>query len=130
MEQKHPLHPEEITVDWINFALKESGTVKESTIKDIKKDTIGGGKGFLSSVVKVDLNYDKPEPGAPGSVVVKIEPEPWSCAADPRSMHRRARRRADAARPALFEHDADRLIVPFRNVDGGVELDGVCGVRE
>jgi len=75
MEINHPLHPEEITAEWINFALREGGTIKKSTITDIKKDTIGGGKGFLSSVVRAELNYDNPESGAPCSVVVKIQPE-------------------------------------------------------
>ena len=49
MDLKHPLRPEEITPEWINIVLKESGTVKEVAVKNIKKEIIGGGKGFLSS---------------------------------------------------------------------------------
>ena len=75
MKISHPLHPEEITPGWITYALREGGLIEDSTVKDIEKETIGGGKGFLSSVVKVDLKYENKESGAPGSVVVKIEPE-------------------------------------------------------
>jgi Ecdysteroid kinase-like family len=36
---------------------------------------LGDDKGFLSSVVRLSLEYDQLEPQAPNSVVVKIEPE-------------------------------------------------------
>jgi len=52
MEIKHPLHPEEITPEWITFALREGGILYGSTV----------------SVVKVELTYDKPEAGVPESV--------------------------------------------------------------
>ena len=71
----NPQHPEEITANWITFALKQAGIIKENSIKSIKKDIIGGGRGFLSSVVKVEITYDLPGTEAPESVVVKIEPE-------------------------------------------------------
>ncbi|MGI9533736.1 MAG: oxidoreductase family protein [Thermodesulfobacteriota bacterium] len=75
MQIKHPLHPEEITPDWVTFVLNESGILKETYVKGLKKDLIGGGKGFLSSVVRVELIFDKIEPGCPSSLVIKIEPE-------------------------------------------------------
>ncbi|MGI9553296.1 MAG: oxidoreductase family protein [Thermodesulfobacteriota bacterium] len=75
MEIKHPQHPEEITVEWINHALKEGGVITTSKVRDIKKEIIGGGKGFISSVLRVELSYDNPEAGCLSSVVVKIEPE-------------------------------------------------------
>lgn len=72
---EHPQHPEEITADWITFALRRAGVISKNSVKNINKDIIGGGKGFLSSVVKVELQYDMPGESLPNSVVVKIEPE-------------------------------------------------------
>lgn len=46
MEIKHPLHPEEITPEWANFALKEGGIINESVVNEIKKEIIGGRMGF------------------------------------------------------------------------------------
>ncbi len=75
MRIKNPLHPEEITADWITFALRAGGVLKKSTVKTVKREILGGGRGFLSSVVRASLDYDRGEKDAPKSVVVKIEPE-------------------------------------------------------
>ena len=75
MPRKDPMHPEEITLEWITYALKESGYLKQSSIKSIEKNILGEGKGLLSSVVRVDIEYDDQEENTPSSVVVKIEPE-------------------------------------------------------
>lgn len=75
MKIKNPLHPEEVTADWITFALRAGGVLKKSTVKTLKKEIVGGGRGFLSSVVRASLDYDREEKDAPKSVVVKIEPE-------------------------------------------------------
>lgn len=75
MTIKNPLHPEEITAEWITFALRSGGVLKKSAVKMLKREILGGGRGFLSSVVRASLVYDREEKGAPKSVVVKIEPE-------------------------------------------------------
>lgn len=69
------MHPEEITPEWMTHALRESGAIREASVKSLKKDILGEGKGFLSSVVRVGIEYDTREEDAPLSVVVKIEPE-------------------------------------------------------
>lgn len=69
------MHPEEITPEWMTHALREGGALGEASVKSVKKDILGDGKGFLSSVVRVEIEYDTREKGAPPSVVVKIEPE-------------------------------------------------------
>lgn len=75
MAIKDPMHPEEITPEWITHALREGGFLKDASVKSIEKKILGEGKGFLSSVVQVKIEYDADEKGAPSSVVVKIEPE-------------------------------------------------------
>jgi ecdysteroid kinase len=75
MPIKDPLHPDEVTPEWLTHALRSGGIIKEASVTSIKKEMLGEGKGFLSSVLRVSIGYDKEEPGAPSSVVVKIEPE-------------------------------------------------------
>ncbi|MCH7519941.1 MAG: DUF1679 domain-containing protein [Candidatus Dadabacteria bacterium] len=75
MPTKDPMHVEEITPKWVTHALREGGVLKEASVKSIEKKILGEGKGFLSSVVQVKIEYDTDEKGAPASVVVKIEPE-------------------------------------------------------
>lgn len=75
MAIKDPIHPEEITPEWITHALRDGGLLKEASVKSIEKKILGESKGFLSSVVQVEIEYDTDEKEAPASVVVKIEPE-------------------------------------------------------
>jgi len=75
MKITNPLHPQEITAEWITFALRAGGVINQAIVRNVKKEILGGGKGFLSSVVRVSLDYDRVDKDAPKSVVVKIEPE-------------------------------------------------------
>ena len=79
MAIKNPLHPEEITPEWVTYALSEGGVLTNSQVVSVDKKILGEGVGLLSSVVKVSIKYDSKEPGTPDSVVVKMEPEEeWS----------------------------------------------------
>ena len=79
MPVKNPMHPEEITPEWMTHALTEGGFLKKSSVISIDKQILGEGVGLLSSVVRVGLTYDTKEKDAPDSVVLKIEPEEdWS----------------------------------------------------
>jgi len=75
MPIKDPMHVDEITPQWITHILREGGLLGNASVKSIEKKILGDAKGFLSSVVQVKIEYDIIENGAPGSVVVKIEPE-------------------------------------------------------
>jgi len=75
MKIHHPIHPNEVTPEWLTYALKAGGVIKKASIKNLKRQILGDSKGFLSSVVRVAMEYDKVEKDAPKSVVVKIEPE-------------------------------------------------------
>jgi hypothetical protein len=75
MNIKNPLHPGEITAEWITFALRAGGIINQSVARILNEEIVGAGRGFLSSVVRASLDYDREEKDAPKSVVVKIEPE-------------------------------------------------------
>jgi len=43
MTIKNPMHPDEITPEWINHALREGGVLKEDSVKFLKKGYSGRG---------------------------------------------------------------------------------------
>ena len=69
------MHPGEVTAEWLNHALRSGGFLKDAEVISVKTEVLGSDKGFLSSVVKADIEYDTQEPDAPSSVVVKLETE-------------------------------------------------------
>ena len=70
---RHPKTIEDITAEWMNWALHEGGVCQESTVSDIETTSIGGGVvGFLSGVARVLLTYNQARPDLPTSVVVKM----------------------------------------------------------
>ena len=69
------MHPDEITPEWMTFALRESGVLKKASAKKVNREILGSSKGFLSSAVRVNIEYDEVEEQAPNSVVIKLEPE-------------------------------------------------------
>ena len=71
----HPRHVNEISPEWLTKALREGDVLKDTSVTDMRSMILGEGRGFLSSVARVELEYDTAETGAPGSVVVKIEPD-------------------------------------------------------
>lgn len=75
MPLKDPMHPDEVTPEWLTHALRSGGAVKKAKVVSVDRDILGQGVGFLSSVVRARMEYDGEEEGAPSSVVVKIEPE-------------------------------------------------------
>lgn len=72
----HPRHVNEISAEWLTAMLQESGVLSQNAkVTGVAAQVIGEGVGFLSRVGRVRLRYDRAEPHAPDSVVVKIEPE-------------------------------------------------------
>ncbi len=75
MAISNPRHIDDITPQWLEYALRQGGLLGEASIKSIDKTVIGDDKGFLSFVVRAVITYDKEVAGAPSSVVIKIEPD-------------------------------------------------------
>ncbi len=66
-----PNTPDELSVDWLNQALKSTGTIKQSSILSYTTEAIGAGLGFHGSIARVTLTYDTPEEGAPVTLITK-----------------------------------------------------------
>lgn len=71
-----PSSPQALTPEWLTDALRETGTIKYSrvTAVDLKPD-IAAGVGFMCQLAQLGLTYDRPEQGAPASLIAK-QPTP------------------------------------------------------
>lgn len=70
---KTPSTIEDITPAWLTHVLAQAGHIHSSKVIGIKTRTLGAGIGFLSTVEHVSLEYDRPEPTGPATLVVKLE---------------------------------------------------------
>ena len=66
-----PNTPDELSTDWLNQALKSTGTIKEANVVSFTTVPIGDGLGFHGTLVRVSLTYDIPEEGAPLTLISK-----------------------------------------------------------
>ena len=68
-----PRTPDDLTPEWLTEALRETETIKNSTVTsfDMEPD-IAAGAGFMGQLARVKLRYDQPEPNAPESLVAKF----------------------------------------------------------
>ena len=69
-----PNNVADITASWIEEGLRTGNVIADAHVSGVKLRPIGDGQGFLSRVAVVDVEYERPAPGAPASVVVKLEP--------------------------------------------------------
>ena len=67
-----PAGPEQLTAEWMTDALRSSGVISSATVTKIEPKVIGEGSGFIGQLAMVSLTYDKPEPGAPASLIAKF----------------------------------------------------------
>jgi ecdysteroid kinase len=69
---KLPAGPKELSADWLTSALRETGTISDSAVTGFDYEIIGEGVGVLGQLARFRLQYDKPENGAPASLVGKF----------------------------------------------------------
>lgn len=67
-----PYTPDEITPEWLTEALRAGGHLERACVTRVQQTTIGEGVGFMGSLTRLELAYDRPEPGAPGSLIAKL----------------------------------------------------------
>jgi len=66
-----PTAPAELTAEWLTDALRTSGTLDSSVVVDFTWAPVAE-QGAAGTVGRASLAYDRPEPGAPPSVVMKF----------------------------------------------------------
>jgi aminoglycoside phosphotransferase (APT) family kinase protein len=67
-----PANPGEISAGWLTTALREAGAISTSSVTTCRPEIIGQDWGFTGIVARVHLEYDRPEHGAPETVVAKF----------------------------------------------------------
>ena len=73
-----PGGPDEITTTWLTEALRAAGAIDTSVIERVTTEVIGADRGFTGVVARVEPGYDRPEPSAPATLIVKFPIAPRS----------------------------------------------------
>lgn len=73
MSARHfPTHPSELTAEWLSARLHASRVTDRAHVVGFTTTPVGEGIGMLGILVRVALEYDHPEAGAPASLVAKF----------------------------------------------------------
>ncbi|MCP5040457.1 MAG: phosphotransferase [bacterium] len=67
-----PTTLEELTSDWLNRALRERGVLRDAQVTSLRVEVLGAGEGFMGEVARLHPDYDRPEQGAPTTLIAKI----------------------------------------------------------
>ena len=67
-----PDSPQGLSAELLTEALRRSGAIESATVTSFEAKVIGAGAGFMGELARVTLQYDKPEDGAPRSLIAKF----------------------------------------------------------
>jgi Phosphotransferase enzyme family len=67
-----PHRLEDICASWLTAALRAHGVLEQAAVTACAIEPIGAGLGFLGQLARLRPTYDRPEPGAPASLVAKL----------------------------------------------------------
>ena len=67
-----PQTADELTAQWLTEAIRSSGLSGEARVTDFATGPPGAGVGFSGVTLKVELTWDRHEPGAPAVVLLKV----------------------------------------------------------
>lgn len=72
MNADRPHAPNEVEAGWLTRVLRESDVVQKARVTSVDATIIGEETGFTGVVARLELTYDREEPGAPASLVAKF----------------------------------------------------------
>ena len=67
-----PQHPNELTAEWVTSALHARGVLENARVTELRSEILGEGEGFIGQIVRLHLQLDRPEPGAPATLIAKL----------------------------------------------------------
>ena len=70
-----PLTAAEFTPDWVTAALRAGGTLADERVTAVEASQMGEAFGFLGSLARLTLTYDRPREGAPATLIAKFAAE-------------------------------------------------------
>lgn len=62
----------DLSADWLTEALHQSGAVHSARVTSFTTGTPDSGRGFTGQTFRVALEWDRPEEGAPATVLLKV----------------------------------------------------------
>ena len=62
----------DLSADWLTDALHQSGAIHSARVTSFTTGTPGSGRGFTGQTFRVVLEWDRPEEGAPATVLLKV----------------------------------------------------------
>lgn len=66
-----------LTPAWLTAALREQGSIGDAAVTGVTAEVVGAGVGILCLLNRLTLQYDRPAPGAPATLIAKIpSPDP------------------------------------------------------
>jgi hypothetical protein len=67
-----PQSLEELSPEWLTSVLRARGILTGSRVVSRETEILGEGEGFVGQIVRLSLDLDRPEPGAPASLIAKL----------------------------------------------------------
>ncbi|MXX19322.1 MAG: phosphotransferase [Dehalococcoidia bacterium] len=67
-----PLSAEDFTPDWLTAALRSNGTIEDERVVSVEAIPMGEEFGFLGSLLRLSLTYDRPRAAAPATLIAKF----------------------------------------------------------
>jgi hypothetical protein len=67
-----PESPADITPAWLTEALRAGGAIKDAAVASASYETLGEGAGFIGQIARFTLSYDRPNAGAPATLIAKL----------------------------------------------------------
>lgn len=104
-EVKFATNPAELTAEWLTHALKNGGAIEAEHVTSYGATIIGEGTGFMGQLANLRLTYDRPEAGAPASLIAKFP----AAAQENRDL-------------AMFFHFYEREVGFYQHIAGHVAL--------
>jgi len=67
-----PTKIDEFTTEWLTSALRETGVLREASVSRVEHEVLGEGEGFMGQVIRLKLELDRQEDGAPETLIAKM----------------------------------------------------------
>ena len=67
-----PMTVDEFTSEWLTGALRAGGVLEDERVTEVEASPLSENFGFLGSLTRLTLAYDRPRAGAPASVIAKF----------------------------------------------------------
>lgn len=61
-----------LTPEWLTQALRQTGAITEAAVASFDSRRIAEGVGYMGELAQITLRYDRPEAGAPRSLIAKF----------------------------------------------------------